>query len=139
MLHNKIVLDTEALIATMLYPQNLNEEAKVAITTAQKNNNLYIAAITLWQIAKLVQQKQLHVYARLSDFLNNITNIEGLNVIELNSNIAAESTTLPENFINDSVNSIIVASTREVAGTLISKNPKIIELAEQGYLKLISG
>ena len=63
----------------------------VFITKAQNNNNLYIAAITLWQIAKLVQQKQLHVYARLSDFLNNITNIEGLNVIGLNSNIAAES------------------------------------------------
>ncbi len=137
--HNKIVLDTETLIATILYPQNLNEDIKAAITTAQKNNNLYIAAITLWQIAKLVQQKQLHVYARLSDFLNNITNIKGLNVIGLNSNIAAESTMLPEELNNDSVNSIIVASTREIAGTLISKDPKIIELAEQGYLKLISG
>jgi PIN domain nuclease of toxin-antitoxin system len=137
--HNKIVLDTETLIATILYPQNLNEDIKAAITTAQKNNNLYIAAITLWQIAKLVQQKQLHVYVRLSDFLNNVTNIKGLNVIGLSSNIAAESTTLPEELNNDSVNSIIIASTREIAGTLISKNPKIIELAEQGYLKLISG
>ena len=139
MTHNKIVLDTETLIATILYPQNLNEDIKAAITTAQKNNNLYIAAITLWQIAKLVQQKQLHVYVRLSDFLNNVTNIKGLNVIGLSSNIAAESTTLPEELNNDSVNSIIIASTREIAGTLISKNPKIIELAEQGYLKLISG
>ncbi len=137
--HNKIVLDTEILITTLLSPQNLSEEIKTTISTAQKNNNLYIAAITLWQIAKLVQQKQLHVYARLSDFLNNITNIEGLNVIGLNSNIAAESTMLPEELNNDSVNSIIVASTREIAGTLISNNPKIIELAEQGYLKLIAG
>lgn len=46
---------------------------------------------------------------------------------------------LPEELNNDSVNSIIVASTSEIAGTLISKDPKIIELAEQGYLKLISG
>jgi PIN domain nuclease of toxin-antitoxin system len=137
--NNKIVLDTETLITTLLSPQNLSEELKVVITKAQNNNNLYIAAITLWQIAKLVQQKQLHVYARLSDFLNNITNIEGLNVIGLNSNIAAESTTLPEELNSDSVNAIIVASTREIAGTLISKNPKIIELAEQGYLKLIAG
>lgn len=123
---------------SLLSPKNLNEEIKTAISQAQNSNNLYISAISLWQIAKLVEQKQLHLYARLTDFLNNITNIEGLSLIQINANIASESVALPGNFSGDSTIAIIVASTRELAATLITNDQIAISWANQGYLKIIT-
>lgn len=134
----KIVLDTNILMKTLLKPDILNSEVKNIITQAQNSDQLYISSISLLEIAKLIQLKKLHVYARLADFLNSIVDIKGLNVIQLNPNIIAESILLPKEFTDDQVSSIIIASTREIAATLITKEQKIIDLANQGYLKLIA-
>ena len=134
----KIVLDTNILIKSLLKPDILNSEVKNIITQAQNSDQLYISSISLLEIAKLIQLKKLHVYARLADFLNSIVDIKGLNVIQLNPNIIAESILLPKEFTDDQVSSIIIASTREIAATLITKEQKIIDLANQGYLKLIA-
>lgn len=134
----KIVLDTNILMKTLLKPDILNIEVKNIITQAQNSDQLYISSISLLEIAKLIQLKKLHVYARLADFLNSIVDIKGLNVIQLNPNIIAESILLPKEFTDDQVSSIIIASTREIAATLITKEQKIIDLANQGYLKLIA-
>lgn len=123
---------------TLLKPDILNSEVKNIITQAQNSDQLYISSISLLEIAKLIQLKKLHVYARLADFLNSIVDIKGLNVIQLNPNIIAESILLPKEFTDDQVSSIIIASTREIAATLITKEQKIIDLANQGYLKLIA-
>ena len=134
----KIVLDTNILIKSLLKPDTLTAEVKNIITQAQNSDQLYISSIILLEIAKLIQLKKLHVYARLADFLNSIVDIKGLNVIQLNPNIIAESILLPKEFADDQVSSIIIASTREIAATLITKEQKIIDLANQGYLKLIA-
>ncbi len=134
----KIVLDTNILMKTLLKPDILNSEVKNIITQAQNSDQLYISSISLLEIAKLIQLKKLHVYARLADFLNSIVDIKGLNVIQLNPNIIAESILLPKEFTDDQVSPIIIASTREIAATLITKEQKIIDLANQGYLKLIA-
>ena len=134
----KIVLDTNILINSLLKPDILNSEVKNIITQAQNSDQLYISSISLLEIAKLIQLKKLHVYARLADFLNSIVDIKGLNVIQLNPNIIAESILLPKEFTDDQVSSIIIASTREIAATLITKEQKTIDLANQGYLKLIA-
>ena len=134
----KIVLDTNILMKTLLKPDILNIEVKNIITQAQNSDQLYISSVSLLEIAKLIQLKKLHVYARLADFLNSIVDIKGLNVIQLNPNIIAESILLPKEFTDDQVSSIIIASTREIAATLITKEQKIIDLANQGYLKLIA-
>ena len=134
----KIVLDTNILIKSLLKPDILTAEVKNIITQAQNSDQLYISSISLLEIAKLIQLKKLHVYARLADFLNSIVDIKGLNVIQLNPNIIAESILLPKEFADDQVSSIIIASTREIAATLITKEQKIIDLANQGYLKLIA-
>lgn len=134
---SKILLDTPILIWALIEPEKLSNELKQIIEEAQNSNNLYISAISLWEISMLIQKKQINVYERVADFLNSITNIEGLNIININANIAAESNSLPGGFYNDPADTIIIASTRDIAATLITKDQKIIEWAKEGYLKLI--
>lgn len=136
---NKIVLDTHILIWSLLTPENLSDETKQLISEAQNNNNLFISSISLWEIAMLVERKRINLYERSSNFLNSITNIDGLNIIQINANVASESVALPGNFSSDPADCIIIASTREIAGTLITRDSKIIEWAQQGFLKFYKG
>lgn len=133
---DNIVLDTHILIWSLLTPEQLSDDVKDLITAAQNANTLYVAAITLWEIAMLIHKKRINVFERSSDFLNTIANTDGLNIIPLNASIAAESVMLPGNFASDPADCLIIASTREIAGNLITRDQKIINWANQGYLKI---
>lgn len=135
----KIVLDTHILIWSLIAPDNLKEQTKTIIDEALSANNLFISSISLWEIAMLVHKKRINVYERLEDFLSSITNIKGLNTIEISPTIAAESVMLPGGFYTDPADCIIIASTREIAATLITRDQKILDWAEMGYLRVELG
>lgn len=138
-MNDKIVLDTHILIWSLLTPGQLSESIKHHITDAQNNNNLFISSITLWETAMLIKKKRISLYKPISSFINSISNIDGLNVIPMNANIAAESVSLPGDFNSDPADCIIIASTREIGGILITRDQKIIDWANQGYLKILNG
>lgn len=138
-MNEKVVLDTHILLWSLLAPDNLKDKIKAQITAAQHSDNLYLSSITLWEIAMLIQKKRISVFERTSDFLHYISSIDGLNIIEINAEIAAESVMLPGGFASDPADCIIIASTREIAGNLITRDQKIIDWANQGYLKVTSG
>jgi len=137
--NEKIVLDTHILVWSLLEPDNIAKKIKEQIASAQSVSSLYISSITLWEIAMLIQKKRISVFERTSDFLKYISRIEGLSVIEISAEIAAESVMLPGAFSSDPADCIIIASTRGIAGSLITRDQKIIEWANQGYLKVIKG
>jgi PIN domain nuclease of toxin-antitoxin system len=138
-MNEKIVLDTHILLWSLLAPDNLTAKIKDQITTAQSTDSLYISSVTLWEIAMLIQKKRVSVFERTSDFLNYISSIDGLSIIEISAGIAVESVMLPGGFISDPADCLIISSTREIAGSLITRDQKIIDWANQGYLKVVIG
>lgn len=139
MISENIVLDTHILLWSLLEQDKLKISVKEQIEQAQNASKLYIADITIWEIAMLIQKRRISVFERSADFLNSIANIDGLNIIAINANIAAESVMLPGGFASDPADCLIIASTREIAGTLITRDQKIIDWANQGYLKVTLG
>lgn len=135
--NNKIVLDTHILIWILLEPAKLSKSVISIITEAQENNNIFISSITLWEIAMLIHKKRINIYERIGDFLGSIVKIDGLNIIELNDRIAAESVILPNGFYGDPADCIIISSTREIRGTLITRDQKIITWAKEAHIKFI--
>jgi PIN domain nuclease of toxin-antitoxin system len=123
------------LLWSVLTPSELSEKTIDTISTAQDNNKLYISSITLWEIAMLVQKKRINLFEPILTFLNSITQIKGLSVIQINASIAADSSTL-SNFHGDPADRIIVSTTRELAGSLITKDAKILTWAKEGYMKV---
>ena len=68
-----------------------------------------------------------------------MVSIKPTKAFRININIANDSTSLPDGFVSDPADCIIIASTREVAGTLITCDRKILDWANKGYLKTIRG
>jgi len=123
----------------LLSPEKLSDEVKNIIINAQNANNLYICDISLWEIAMLAIKKRINIYEPIHDLLNRIQSIDGLSIIAINADIAAESVMLADGFYGDPADCIIVASTRKLAGVLVSRDQKIIDWSAKGNLKLVSG
>ena len=136
--NNNMLLDTHVLIWSLLEPEKLSTQIKDAISAAQEADSLYIASITLWEIAMLIQKQRISVFKRTSNFLKSITAIDGLNVIHINADIVAESASLPGGFIGDPADCMIIASSREIAATLVTCDLKILNWAEQGHIKILT-
>ena len=133
---SKIVLDAHILIWSILSPENLSSSIKEQIACAQNSESIYISSITLWEVAMLINKKRINVFERTPNFLNSIANIDGLNVIQIDADNPSESVMLPGGFTSDPADCIIIASTRKIAGNLITYDQKIINWANQGYLKV---
>ena len=102
---------------------------------AQEDNNLVICSISLWEIAMLNFKKRINIYEPVKDFLKSITNINGLAVQDISSEVAAESVLLMDDFHGDPADRIIVATTKIKGATLITRDQKILDWAKLGHIK----
>ena len=132
---NPIILDTHILLWSLLQPEELNEDLKEQISLAQINNQLFICSISLWEIAMLKLKKRINIYEPIKDFLNSISNINGLKIKDISPEIAAESISLMDDFDGDPADRIIVATTRCYGANLITRDQKILNWANLGHIK----
>jgi PIN domain nuclease of toxin-antitoxin system len=135
---SNLLLDTHILIWALTKSEELSQKVIEAIKLAKASKNLYLSSISLWEIAMLVQKQRISVFRRLPDFLQNIENIKGLNILPITANIAAESVILPSNLHNDPADRIIVASTREISTTLVTRDQKILDWSSLGHIKILA-
>ena len=134
-MNNPIVLDTHIMLWSLLQPEELSEDIKRVIRTAQENRELLLCSISLWEIAMLNFKKRINIYEPVKDFLKSITNIDGLLVKDISAEISAESVMLMDNFHGDPADRIIVATTKIYGATLITRDKKIITWANFGHIK----
>ncbi|HJD56338.1 MAG TPA: type II toxin-antitoxin system VapC family toxin [Rickettsia endosymbiont of Pyrocoelia pectoralis] len=137
-INNNLVLDTHVLLWSLLQPEELSEEIKHKINSAQENSQLFLSSISLWEIAMLKFKKRINIYEPTKDFLESITNINGLTVKDISPEIAAESISLIDDFHGDPADRIIVATAKCLGATLLTRDQKILNWAKLGHIKSIS-
>ena len=94
MRHNLLVLDTHILLWALLEKNNLSKKELVLIKNAQKDSNLIISSISLWEIAMLASRNKIRIYGKVEDFLKEIAHINGLKIYQIDYRVAAESVSL---------------------------------------------
>jgi PIN domain nuclease of toxin-antitoxin system len=132
-----LVLDTHVLLWSLLEPEIISKAVKQKISVAQREGKLVICSISLWEIAMLNHKKRINVYEPIKNFLKSITNIDGLAVSDLSSEIAAESILLMDDFHGDPADRIIVATTKILGATLLTRDKKILSWAKSGHIKCL--
>lgn len=132
----KLILDTHILL-WYCDGVNLSEEQIQRIESFRMKNQLYISAITIWEIAMLYNKGKVIFSIPLNEWVNKILSVEGLNVIELSNSILIESCSLPNFKHKDPADRMIIASTRADNAYLFTFDQKIIDYGNKGYLKLL--
>ena len=84
----------------------------------------------------LINKKKAAISIPINEWLNKVLSIPGLNIIDLSLTVLVESCNLPDFDHKDPADRMIIASTREIDSHLLTFDKRILEYANNGYLKL---
>lgn len=131
----KLLLDTHILL---WYVEGINLPAASveSIELFRKADNLYLSAISIWEVAMLTGKGKIIFSVALKEWVDKVLSIPGLNIIDLSVPILLESCGLPNYPHKDPADRLIMASSRIVGCRLMTLDEKIIEYGERGYLKI---
>lgn len=92
----------------------------------QKTDQIWISAISCWELAKLVEKKRIGFSIPTITWIRRSLNEYRINVADLSPEIAIESTQL-KGFHQDPADQIIVATSRVLGMPLLTSDSKILD------------
>lgn len=118
-----IVLDTHILIWWLTGDARLKPSQLLEI---QQSGTLAVSAISLWEIAKLVENHRLSFNMPVLDWINAALTHPKIQVIPLLPEIVVCSTQLPGGFHKDPADQLIVATAITLDVPLLTMDRKIL-------------
>jgi PIN domain nuclease of toxin-antitoxin system len=120
-----VVLDTHILIWWVNQSDRLPERTLEHLEN--EPDALGISAISLWEIAKLVQVGRLQLSLPVEDWLEQALAYPKVVVVPLSPAIVVESFRLPQPFHKDPADELIVATARVLSCPLATEDGKILK------------
>jgi PIN domain nuclease of toxin-antitoxin system len=134
-----LVLDTHVWVsATAEGKSALRPEAAAAIERAGRAGRLGVSAISVWEVCMLDEKGRLRLIPDRLEWVRRALTAPGLSLLPLSPEVAAESTRLPGDFHGDPADRIIIATARVNAGTLLTKDRRLLAYAKAGYVKAMA-
>ncbi len=121
-----IVLDTHTLVWWASGDdRQLSNNALDAINLELDGGQIMVSTLSAWEIALLVQRGRLHLSMDVSQWLLVIGQIEAVQFVPVDNEIAVRSVELPGEFHEDPADRMIVATARKLAAPLVTADEKI--------------
>jgi len=90
-----IFLDTHAWVWWVSEDRRLSKKAAAAIERTAHADSVWVSTISIWEVAKKVEKKQLVLDRPLRQWMDQATTVAGLFLAELSPAILLESCELP--------------------------------------------
>ena len=117
-----ILLDTHVWIwASLDDRKSLSPRATRAINESKRK---WISAISLWELAKLVERKRIGFSIPVLTWMRRSINEQDISIADLSPEIAVESTRL-RGFHRDPADQLIVATSRILGMRLLTSDQRI--------------
>jgi PIN domain nuclease of toxin-antitoxin system len=132
-----LLLDTHVWIWYVIGSNEINKSLRKEIGDAIKNNNIYIAAISLWEISMLASRRRVILEMPCLEWIKNAINYTHAKILQLSPEIAVESSNLPDSFHDDPADRLIVATARVEALIIVTRDKRIFEYSKRKYISAI--
>ncbi len=109
------------------------------IGDAAERNNIFLSAISAWEIGMLVAKGRLVVGGSTESYVRDLFSRNGVVEEPVSSAIAEVSARLPGSFHGDPADRIIVASAALRAATLLTRDERIRSYARQTRFVTVVG
>jgi PIN domain nuclease of toxin-antitoxin system len=106
------LLDTHAWIWWVDQDPRLGSKIIAALDGLPRDQRPYLADISLWEVAMLVERGRLELDLPLADWLEAAAHPRSVRVVSISTGIAAEVASLPDSFHRDPADRLIVATSR---------------------------
>lgn len=93
-IYKGILLDTHIIIWLLNADKKLKKNSISVINENAKNNSLFISSISLWEVGMLVKKDKITINTSFQDYIESITKLKGVRIIDINYKIASQSTEL---------------------------------------------
>jgi PIN domain nuclease of toxin-antitoxin system len=131
-----LLLDTHCWIWAQLgLLQNLSRAALQSIKSAEREGNLRISVISVWELAMLEQRRRIALPMNVRTWVEQALSKPGISVAPLTSEIAIESVNLPGDLHGDPADRMLVATARVLGATLLTKDAQLIRYSRQRHVK----
>jgi PIN domain nuclease of toxin-antitoxin system len=120
------VLDTHAWVAWMLGSRDLPASVRDALDALAPDSRPYVSAISLWEVAMLVERERLSLTLPLGDWLAVAAHPRTVRLIPITPAIAAGTAALPSTFHRDPADRLIVATCLELDAPLLTQDRLIL-------------
>jgi len=124
-MNNRVLVDTHIWLWHLNGEPSLSTRVKKCIDACALENELYLSAISVWEIAMLVSKNKIILNTSCQAWINKSLSLPGVSLLPLSPEIAIESCQLPGNFHGDPADRIIVASAKVENLCLISRDKKL--------------
>ena len=121
-----IAIDTHVLVwlATGAR-QMISKKAMKRISEELVNGQIWVSAISAWEIAMLVERERLLLSIDVESWLKKVGEINAIRFQPVTNKIALESVRLPGEFHKDPADRMIVATARTMGLALVTADEKI--------------
>lgn len=133
-----ILLDTHAWVWFEQGEERLPVRARQQIEKAAWNGSLYIAAISLLEIANQHRRGRIQFSIPLEQWFAGTLDHQGSQIVPLTPAIALETTRLPESFHGDPADRLIAATARVHNLALFTHDKAILRFGKQGLLHTVA-
>jgi len=134
---NDYLLDTHIFIWLVDGNKKLTPKHRTLINNALIKSNVYINAISCWEIAMLVEKKRMILSSPTINWIEQALKATGIQLYPLSPQIAIESCQLPNVINHDPADRIIIANARVADLTLITKDKVIQKYSKRHHVKTI--
>jgi PIN domain nuclease of toxin-antitoxin system len=118
-----ILLDTHVLIWAVGDASRLSRAATSEIRRARHKGGLAVSAITLWELALLVNHGRIQISGTLESSIRQL--LENVTVRPITPEIAALAVQFPDDYPRDPADRLIGATARAEGLTLITRDENI--------------
>jgi PIN domain nuclease of toxin-antitoxin system len=112
------VLDTHAWVAWVIGSSDLSPAERHALDRLPSDRRPCLSAISLWEVAMLVELERLSLDVPLSEWLASAAHPRTVSLIPITPAIAAGTAVLPSTFHRDPADRLIVATCLELDAPL---------------------
>jgi len=131
------ILDTHIWIWLINGEKNIRS-SRFLKTISQKNSELNVSVISVWEVGMLEAKGRIVLPFSCLEWVHRALKAPGILLTPLTPEIAIESSRLPGDFHGDPADRIIVATTRSLGATLVTKDKNILTYAKKQGIPTIS-
>jgi PIN domain nuclease of toxin-antitoxin system len=114
--------------------------AKTAVDALRAANDrglpTYVSPMTAWEVGQLVARNRLTIYATPSRWFADVLE-RGASIAELSPDVLIASSFLPGRPPRDPADRIIVATARDVAATIVTRDRALLDYGRQGHVGVV--